>query len=148
MTAKEKLFCENYLALHCPTQAALKSGYTESDAKKAQTMLRREDIKNYLRELEDEAQPLSLTKSAIRGLERLAFSSPENILDTEKICPSDLFCISELKRTQNGAIEVKFYDRIKALQALYEIGKLQDENMSVPFFEALKNAVPDTDDGV
>ncbi len=150
MTAKEKLFCSNYLSLHSPYDAAIKSGYSEQQAKKAHLLLRRRDIKDKIRELDDESDVLSLTKSAIRGLERLAFSSPDNILNLiiggETAC--DLFCVSEIKKSEKGTVEVKFCDRIRALQALYEIGKLQDETASVPFFEALKNAVPDEDDDV
>ena len=152
MTAKEKLFCAHYLTLHCATQSALKAGYSESEAKKAHLLLRREDIKNHLRELEEDPPPLSLKKSAVRGLERLAFSSSADVLSvvngTQEINDSDLFCVSEIKKSDKGAVEVMFYDRIKALQVLYEIGLAQDESLSVPFFEALRNAVPDNEDGI
>ncbi len=150
MTEKEKLFCSNYLAFHSSYDSAIKAGYSEEDARKAHLLLRRRDVQKYLSKLDDECEVLSLTKSAIRGLERLAFSSPDNILNLVKgeECACDLFCISEIKKSEKGTVEVKFCDRIRALQALYEIGRVQDETASVPFFEALKNAVPDSDDSV
>jgi hypothetical protein len=47
--------------------------------------------------------------TARSGLERLAFGNAGDALD--------LFCVSELKSTEKG-IEIKFFDRLKALEAL------------------------------
>ncbi len=44
-------------------------------------------------------------------------------VDTEKIEEMDLFNISEIKRKKGGDIEIKFFDRLKALEALYEMSE-------------------------
>lgn len=145
MTAKEKLFCTYYLTLHSPYTAAKKAGYKPHECEKAELLLLREDVRAYLTALDEKSDAVSLTKAAIRGLERLAFSNPTQInalFEGE----GDLFCVSEIKRNEKGTVEIKFFDRIRALSTLYEIGKNIDEASSVPFFEALSSAVPESDD--
>jgi hypothetical protein len=44
-------------------------------------------------------------------------------VDVEKIEEMDLFNISEIKRKKGGDIEIKFFDRLKALQQLYEMSE-------------------------
>ena len=145
MTAKEKLFCTYYLNCHSTYHAAKKAGYKESECEKMEKMLLREDIRAYLSDLDLKSDPVSLTKSAIRGLERLAFSQPSGIGEVFE-GSGDLFCVSEIKKNEKGTVEIKFFDRIRALSTLYEIGKSIDESQSVPFFEALSNSAPDEDD--
>ncbi len=150
MTNKEKLFCEAYFTLHSEEEAAKRAGFSEKAQKKTGELLRKKKIREYLSKLDDETPPLSLTKSAVRGLERLAFSTDSNVLKlvSGEESDADLFCVSEIKKNEKGTVEIKFCDRIRALTTLYEIGRAQDESASVPFFEALKNAVPEADDGV
>lgn len=145
MTAKEKLFCTYYLTFHSPYTAAKRAGYKQNECEKAELLLGREDIRRYLTELDEKSDAVSLTKSAIRGLERLAFSETPQI-DALFDGEGDLYCVSEIKKNEKGTIEIKFFDRIRALSTLYEIGRNIDEMSSVPFFEALSNAAPDEDD--
>ncbi|MCL2068818.1 MAG: terminase small subunit [Oscillospiraceae bacterium] len=67
------------------------------------------------------------TKSARRGLQRLAFGGVGDVLELlflsenpglEHLRGLDLFCVSELKRTDKGGLEIKFHDRLKALEVL------------------------------
>lgn len=55
--------------------------------------------------------------------------------DVEKLKNMDLYCVSEIRRPKEGAMEIKFFDRLKALEKL-EAGSLED-NGAVSFFEAL-----------
>ena len=66
--------------------------------------------------------------AARRGIERLAFGNAGNALD--------LFCVSELKSTDKG-IEVKFFDRLKALEALLAIETDDDQPGALSLYKAL-----------
>ena len=50
----------------------------------------------------------------------------------------DLFHISEIKRQKDGAIEIKFFDRLKALEKLEKADLLNNEEAN-PFYKALEN---------
>lgn len=65
----------------------------------------------------------------------LAFSDGESGEDFSKL---DLFTVSELKRPKGGGLEVKFFDRIKALQCLGELAAEETDDTS--FFEALEKS--------
>ena len=57
----------------------------------------------------------------------LLFESEENILSS--LPRLDLFNISEIKRQKGGGMEIKFFDRLKALDKLSELA-CADENAS------------------
>lgn len=51
----------------------------------------------------------------------------------------DLSAISEFKRNSAGSVEIRFVDRVKALQALYELlGSGSDEEETDAFFRAFE----------
>ena len=73
---------------------------------------------------------LSCSFSEVRaGLVRLAFGSvndPVALVFSDQPTPyaiahSDLFNVSEIKRVKGGGVEVKFFDRQKALEKLLEL---------------------------
>ncbi|MBQ5565969.1 MAG: hypothetical protein IIT42_03890, partial [Clostridia bacterium] len=84
-------------------------------------------------------------KRPLIGYERLAFGSTadafrllmadnfENIL-VENL---DLFNVAEIKKPKDGAMEIKFFDRIKALEHLGEIP--EPENKTVAFYDVLSD---------
>ena len=51
----------------------------------------------------------------------------------------DLYCISEIKRPKDGSMEIKFFDRLKALEKLtQESGADTEERKSPsPVYEAI-----------
>jgi len=49
----------------------------------------------------------------------------------------DLFNISEIKRKKGGDIEIKFFDRLKALEALYEMSEPTGSSDSA-FYSAIE----------
>lgn len=63
------------------------------------------------------------------GFERLAFGDVTDavrLLFTEEISPAtlqkmDLFNVAEIKRLKGGGMEIKFADRLKALQCLEQL---------------------------
>lgn len=85
----------------------------------------------------------------IDGLRRLAFGdiqdaitllfeSDENILSA---LPSlDLYNVSEIKRQKGGGMEIKFFDRIKALEKLREMIGTDERQTAVSFYDALEKS--------
>jgi phage terminase small subunit len=136
MTAKEKQFCTHYFNLDTPYIAAKKAGFDENGAKGADKLLQRQDVREYILSLEQKGDVMSLSKAAVRGLGRLALSQPQDVNSLFE-GEGDMYCVSEIKKSEKGTVEIKFFDRIRALTSLYEIAKSIDESASVPFFEAL-----------
>lgn len=79
-----------------------------------------------------------------RGYERLAYggiADAVRLLFTEQpdltaLDKMDLYNIAEIKRPKGGGMEIKFFDRIKALQSLEELST-QDSD-SLPFYRTLQ----------
>lgn len=92
----------------------------------------REEIRRCISQRKDEHQNIS------EGYYRLAFgcvSDAVKLLFTDEITPSqieqmDLFGISEIKRKKGGDIEIKFFDRLKALDRLSEM-KLTEKSSDI-----------------
>ena len=59
------------------------------------------------------------------------------MLGTEKL---DLFNVSEIKRPKGGGLEIKFFDRLKALEHLEQLCTGGDEDSALPFYKALENS--------
>lgn len=88
-------------------------------------------------------------KDVTEGLRRLAFGeiqdavtllfeSEEQILT--KLPTLDLFNISEIKRVKGGGMEIKFFDRLKALEKLASALGEDGKNTAVSFYEALEKS--------
>ena len=73
------------------------------------------------------------------GFERLAFGScndavylvfSEDLPPPDVIAKLDLFNVSEIKRVKGGGVEVKLFDRQKALERMMEFINCQDSTKS------------------
>ena len=144
LTKRELLFCHSFALYANAREAASKSGYA-SPERAGMKLLARKEIR-------DEIDKLNLRKTGkeeiICGLKRLAFGSvadPMKIIlsdgtesfDTESM---DLFGISEIKKPKGGGIEIKFFDRLKALEKLSVLCEGTDEDSSMPFYEAIRKS--------
>lgn len=109
--------------------SAARAGCGVSPSKAAVKLLARPDIRQEIEAIEARR---GITVGEIReGLRRLAFGSaadavrlmlcPEE-LSEEQIERLDLFNVSEIKRPKGGGLEIKFFDRLKALDRLSEAG--------------------------
>lgn len=67
----------------------------------------------------------------------LLFMSEEEIV--EKLPKLKLINISEIKRPKGGGMEIKFFDRIKAVEKLAEI-ESTNQNEGTDFFSALEES--------
>lgn len=94
-------------------------------------------------------------KEVCEGLRRLAFGeiqdavsllfeSEENVL--LKLDKLDLFNVSEIKRVKGGGMEIKFFDRLKALDKLLQVINTDDDR-SASFYEALEKSVQSSNNG-
>lgn len=68
----------------------------------------------------------------------LLFESDECVL--QKLPELDLFNVSEIKRVKGGGMEIKFFDRLKALDKLSQMVKENSNTSSVSFYEALEKS--------
>jgi len=146
LTEKEMLFCNLYSATRNPREAAARAGYKIFPEKIGLRLLNRQDIKDTLSAMKRQVQK----GDAAAGLKRLAFSSVSDALRLiyaeEPLSPTeleglDLFMVSEIKRPKGGGMEIKFFDRIKALEKLSEIDNISDNNRMTPFYNALAEGV-------
>ena len=142
LTEKEKLFCAYYADGGDARGCAARAGYSLSPQRSAARLLAREDIRAEISRLEKEK--LSAL-SVENGLCRLAFGSPadaiklmlsEETLTAQEIEKLDFFNVSDIKRPKGGGLEIKFFDRLKALERLSALGA-NAENPQSSFIDAL-----------
>lgn len=154
---REKLFCLYYCQVREPRRAAALAGYEMFIQKTAAKLMKRKDILSEIERLDKIEAPSDCEVKS--GYQRLAFGSCADAYkllfsDEEKEMPNfetlDLFNISEIKRPKNGGIEIKFFDRLKALEALEEISDGSAENTALPFYNVIEKsaaAIRNSDDG-
>ena len=140
LTAKEALFCEYYKILRSPREAAARAGYTFAE-KNAMRLLRKERVRKEIGK-----GGTLLDANAQDGLRRLAFGSITDAIylatlgeriDREELEKLDLFMVSEIKFQKGGGIEIKFFDRIKALDLLSSLKAEAVGSSAEPFYRAL-----------
>ena len=138
---RERLFCFYFVDSLNAERSAQKAGYKNPDVS-GQRLLLREEIIAYIKEV------LSLRKelySALSycGYQKLAFSSVSDAVsllfmespDKEALENMDLFMVQEIKKPRDGALEIKFFDRVKALEKLSE--QNVDDNGNMGLMDAL-----------
>lgn len=144
LTEKELLFCAYYADGGDARGCAARAGFSVMPQRSAAKLLAREDIRAEISRLEKEKRAVD---SVERGLLCLAFGSVadamklmmcENSMTAEEIERLDLFNVSEIKRPKGGGLEIKFFDRIKALERLEKLGG-GEENTQSSFIKALSD---------
>ncbi len=134
----ERLFCRLVADGYSPQDAASRAELS-NPKHTADRLMHRTDIRECIRSfLKEDA-----LCSASAGYRRIAFGS---IADAVRLCLGrcadkdieqlDLFCVQELKCTDKG-VEVKFFDRIKALERLGELTDVNSDS-ALPFYRALE----------
>ena len=138
LTKRENEFCRYYASCRNGREAAARAGFAFPE-RSGLRLLDKESIKTEIERLTEAAKG---NTSAVDGLKRLAFGSvtdavrlilSDEPLDIESL---DLYSVSEIKRTDKGT-EIKFYDRIKALEALLEAGEGPTDNEGAGFVDAI-----------
>jgi len=144
---KQKNFCKNYTNTGNIRESAFKAGYINNPEKHGFNLLNKKEI---LQEIQEnyEQKKRNLIYRACSGYERLAFGSITDaikLIYTEKpnlnlLETFDLFNISEIKKPKDGSLEIKFFDRLKALEKLQTLD-LENKDKQVPFYEALERSI-------
>lgn len=125
LTEREYCFCYHYISTGNAKEAAILAGYTTEPERKGMRLLSKRSIKDKIDQLYEEKKKTLCYKACV-GYERLAFG---NVSDAVKLLyidsvngtmleKMDLFNVSEIKKPKDGAMEIKFFDRLKALEKL------------------------------
>lgn len=147
LTKKELDFCRIYVRLRNPKEAAIRAGYEILPEYRAIGLLSKKEIQQKITELEKEVTADENLISA--GLQRLAFGSCADAVKlilsanqdtTPDIDSLDLFNVSEIKFTCGKGMEIKFFDRLKALEKLSEISQSGNDTGALSFYEALERS--------
>ncbi|MBQ7653975.1 MAG: terminase small subunit [Clostridia bacterium] len=142
LTKKEKQFCLYFSVLRNAREAACAAGFVMPGAT-GNLILQKEAVRKEIGRLSADLEDRDEVKA---GFRRLAFGSTADCLkllfkedvSDDELEKLDLFNISEIKKAKNGAIEIKFFDRIKAMEYLSDCENAHENDDAVPFYEAIK----------
>ncbi len=146
LTEKEEIFCQYFAESCSPREAAAKAGYSFPE-KTAIKLLSQERIQNEIQSLFSQNAKSCLKEQAISGLKRIAFGSvadavalmfTDGELTSKTLEEMDLFCVSEIKKPRADALEIKFFNRLDALEKLIELAESTDTDSSIPFYKAIE----------
>lgn len=153
MKISAKAFAQMFVRTRNGAESAVRLGAEPAEAKKIEAeYLSNGRVKSLVRSLDkDDAQTLCYVKT---GLSRLAFGSvneaaalvfDENITRDE-ILKADLFNVAELKRVKGGGVEMKFFDRQRALEKLVELDpELKEISTAQQFLNAVYGNTEESD---
>lgn len=141
MTGKERRFCEAYLVMRDAKEAAVAAGYLPLFARSTGLkLLAKEEVRQWLRRAEQQKRCEAYDQAVLSGLERLAFGNANDSAQLlfyseeelrEQLPMLDLFRVSELRKTRSDAIEVKFYDRFRAMELLLQVADRGEHHASI-----------------
>ena len=130
ISPKEENFCRFFVASREPRASAARAGYSVHPERTAKL------------ENERDAKLAEVTE----GYRRLAFGSvadavklilSDELPDGSEIEKLDLTMVSDIKCPKSGGIEVKFFDRLKALDRLCELSNAASAGENSDFLSAL-----------
>ena len=142
LTAREKSFCSCFVSCGSADEAAYSAGFVKNPRKAGEELLCREDISQEIKRL-GMCRSQSLSDIDATGYRRLAFGSISDAVSLlymekptkEQLEHMDLFLVSEIKRPKDGSMEIKFFDRLKALEKLKS--DENPEDTALPFYDAI-----------
>lgn len=152
LSDKETLFCTYYHLGRCGREAAAKSGYRNPE-RAAVRLLRRREIRSCIDRLD--AEKSDRQSEVLAGYRRLAFGCVNDAVrllqcgdDLSLLAPDelDLYLVSELKRPKGGGLEIKFFDRLKALERLEALAGREPSAQAAAFLAALGGAAAQTEE--
>lgn len=145
---KEKLFCSYYSESRNARSAAAKAGYGILTHRSAVKLMAREEIRKEIERID--RTRLVTADEVIAGYRQLAFGSVADVLkiiyneespDRYELEGLDLFNVSEIKKPKGGGLEIKFFDRLKALEHLEAMSNGRSkEDSALPFYLALEKS--------
>ncbi len=150
LTRMEKSFCAHFAVSGSCEEAARAAGFAEP-CRDGVRLLGREEVISRINRLAGDSARL-FANLAAAGYHRLAFGDISDAVsllftecpDPERLAKMDLFLVSEIRRPKDGAMEIKFFDRLKALEKLSECGEASDGVKSL--FDAIGRSAGDDGD--
>lgn len=153
LKSKRDAFCCWYVLLGNAFEAAERAGFPKETAiSDAVKCLRSQECRQNIASLRE---LLSDSGNVAAGLKRLAFGSCTDavylVFADELPPPSvieglDLFNVSEIKRVKGGGVEVKLFDRLKALEKLFELeNSFTDRDKAAELIMALTTSAEESD---
>ena len=147
MTEREKYFCYHYINTGNTKQAAILAGYRIEPEKKGIKLLSSEKIQKEIERLYNDKKRNLIYKACV-GYERLAFGNISDAIrliysdsfDSKTLEQMDLFNVAEIKRPKDGAMEIKFFDRLRALEKLEQSDANHQGDIN-PFYYALEQGM-------
>lgn len=142
---KRKAFCCSYVLLGNVEEAAVRADFSRECAlSEGVACLEFAECRRLIAKLRN---TLADSGNVISGLKRLAFGSCTDavyLVFADELPPSsvisnlDLFNVPEIKRVKGGGVEVKLFDRQKALEKLFEFeNTCSDRGSAESLIEAL-----------
>lgn len=148
----EVKFCCCYAKLGNISEAAVMAGCDRRDALQwGLSILRKKKYSRLTAQLRS-VFSTEVRSQVMAGLERLAFGDfrdaamlvlREELPTEEEMQTLDLYNISEIKRDKGGGVEVKFFDRQKALEKMMEYAGNADQRAAA---KSLLNALSGDDE--
>ena len=137
LTAREREFCLSFMQSGDAQLSARRAGFRNPDSE-GERLLCNEKICAELERL-SELRGRLLTALSVIGYQRLAFGSAadaasllfEENPSREALGKMDLFLVSEIRRSKDGAMEIKFFDRARALEKLASLSMERESSSSL-----------------
>lgn len=136
-------FCLFYKSLGNAVEAARRIGLEDPELSGLELLY----SKRVKRELARLSRPSTSYESVRSGLERLAFGSISDAVKLIRdegeanVTKLDLYNVSEIKKVKGGGVEIKFFDRLDALEKLLQIEESFGRSATAEsFFSALESA--------
>lgn len=137
LTAREREFCLSFMQSGDAQLSARRAGFRNPDSE-GERLLCNEKICAELERL-SELRGRLLTALSVIGYQRLAFGSAadaasllfEENPSRETLGKMDLFLVSEIRRPKDGAMEIKFFDRARALEKLASLSMERESSGSL-----------------
>lgn len=145
LSGREKDFCSCFLKTGNAQKSAELAGFGGDARAVGDKLLQRQDILSEIADIAGRQEKI-LSGLATAGYIRLAFGSIADAVSLlyldkpsrEELEKMDLFLVSEIKHPKEGAVEIKFFDRLKALEKLSANRDSDDSAGSI--FDAICNS--------
>ena len=140
-TDRRGTFCRAYLRTMDPERAAAEAGKQDGFA-----YLAEERVQNRLEQMREAAAGQLRREDAVRRLAQMAFGQVNDgvrlallgkTAETENM---DLSAVAEIRVTDKGGVEVKFVDRVKALETLCNLLESNNGQGATDLYRALTAA--------
>ena len=105
-------------------------------------LISRQEIRQQIEKLDRENDSLTQAKAGFRHLAFGPVADAIKLIDGERgeLESLDLFMVSDIKIPKGGGMEIKFFDRLKALEALATLEAVGSGESSLPFYKALESS--------